>query len=96
MASINAGIELPPEIEWTNEGEVGVIDRERDLRITWSGGNAGTEFVFVAGFSRNANQGVMGNFLCTAAITDGSLIVTERVLRQIPRPCPVCIHRLTC
>jgi hypothetical protein len=79
-----AGTDFPPEpFVWTNipEKVPPLIDRSKDLEITWSGGAPDT-LVIVTG--ANIAAGVTSAFQCSAPVAAGKITIPSYVLLSLP------------
>ncbi len=87
VGQIQASLEIPPPITWTNEDQISRIDRKQGIFLTWSGGDAQTQFVRILGVSESSPtpaNNVSGAFVCTVPLELGSFMVPPSVLANLP------------
>lgn len=84
VGPFTANLTLPAPPEWTNQDSINTISRSQDLEVTWSGGDAAREYVYVLGLSNDLSKGVSGAFLCTERISAGRLTIPAVVLSSLP------------
>lgn len=72
-----------PLLSWTNQSVGATIDRSKDLKLTWTGGNPGT-YLFIGGTSTTPPPQVIGAFTCMAKVDDGQFTVPSYILSGLP------------
>ncbi len=72
-----------PLLTWTNQNDIATIDRTKDLRITWAGGNPGT-YVYVTGTSLSAGLQHLGGYTCLVSVDAGQFTVPSYILSGLP------------
>ncbi|HSB15670.1 MAG TPA: hypothetical protein VLE22_14520 [Bryobacteraceae bacterium] len=77
----------PASLQWTNLESIQIIDRSRDLTVTWEGGNPDREYVLVGAMSsvgglENAKAGVI--VACAERVSAGRLVMPSFVLSTLP------------
>jgi uncharacterized protein (TIGR03437 family) len=72
-----------PLLSWTNQSVGATIDRSKDLKVTWTGGNPGT-YVFIGGTSTTPPPQLIGGFTCLAKADDGKFTVPSYILSALP------------
>ena len=72
-----------PLLTWTNQSVGATIDRSKDLKMTWTGGNPGT-YLFIGGTSTTPPPQVIGAFTCMAKVDDGQFTVPSYILSALP------------
>jgi hypothetical protein len=77
-----ASIALPPGVAWTTQTDLTAVDRTQPLTVTWSGGVADKEYVWIAALSQN-DQATAG-FLCAEKVSAGQFTIPAWVLSSIP------------
>ena len=89
VGPLSAAQNLPPPLVWTNLTAISVIDRGRDLTITWSGGDPKNEFVVVTGNSEIPEAEAEVEFTCTERVSAGRLTVPASILSSLPASQPL-------
>jgi hypothetical protein len=87
VGTLFAGGAIPDPPVWTNAGDVTVIDRSRDLTVTWSGGDAEREYVVIAGgvfIPDIPSMQVGAMFACTERMAAGRFTVPAAILSAMP------------
>jgi uncharacterized protein (TIGR03437 family) len=87
VGQVQADLELPAPIQWTNQGEIDRIDRKTGIFVTWSVGDAAKQFVRILGVSDSSPtpaNNVRGAFVCSAPLDVGSFMVPPSVLANLP------------
>ena len=84
VGPFTATIELTPGVTWQNQAQTSEVRRDRDLTLTWTGGDASKEFALIIGQSVNKDDGVAGSFVCAAPVEAGMFTVPSRILRLLP------------
>jgi uncharacterized protein (TIGR03437 family) len=84
LGPLQAVLNLPPSLTWTNEEEISDISRTRDLTVTWSGGEPDNEFVLIAGNSTNHTTKAQGSFVCSERVAARRFVVPATVLSSLP------------
>jgi uncharacterized protein (TIGR03437 family) len=78
VGSFNAVLDFAnPLLSWTNQNVAATVDRSKDLKITWSGGNPGS-YIFVTGSTSTVG------FTCLAKADDGQFTVPSYILSAMP------------
>jgi hypothetical protein len=88
LGPLEAALELPPALTWTNEAEVNDVSRSADLTLTWSGGDPESEFVLIAAASVNYASKAQGSFVCSERVAAGRFVVPATVLSSLPASSP--------
>ncbi|MBK5293538.1 MAG: hypothetical protein JJE04_17915 [Acidobacteriia bacterium] len=82
VGAFRANTTLPANFLWTNQDTTTNVTRQRELNITWSGGNPSTDFVTMTGSSTSG--GVGATFVCTERASAGQFNVPVEVLSSLP------------
>ncbi|MGH9723204.1 MAG: hypothetical protein ACRD8O_23580, partial [Bryobacteraceae bacterium] len=77
--------ELAVPATWTNRSQTSILDRAAGLRFNWTGGNAVTQSLLIAGFATNTRTKGSGGFTCVVSLNDGAFTVPPPTLANIPR-----------
>lgn len=77
-----ASITLPPVLQWSTPADLTAVDRTQPLTITWTGGVADKEYVWIAGVSQNDQ--VTAGFLCAEKVAAGQFTIPAWVLSSLP------------
>jgi uncharacterized protein (TIGR03437 family) len=86
VGPFSVSITIPTTVVWSNAPTLfGVIPRTQDLQINWSGGGP-SDVVVIFGFSASpaVPNGLVGEFLCTANVSDGQFMVPADVMANVP------------
>lgn len=85
VGAFQATLTLPPSFSfnWTNRSGINIVERSRDLTISWSGGDATKQRVGISGASAVAGGGG-GAFYCTAPMGAGQFTIPARVFSALP------------
>jgi uncharacterized protein (TIGR03437 family) len=70
-----------PLLSWTNRSTAATVDRSKDFRVTWTGGNTDS-YVFVSGTSTTGAAGA--GFTCLAKASDQEFTVPSYILSALP------------
>jgi hypothetical protein len=87
VGRVQANLDLPAPIQWTNQEEISRIDRKTGIFLTWSGGDATKQFVRILGVSESSPtpaNNVSGAFVCSVPLELGSFMVPPSVLANLP------------
>ena len=84
LGPLEAALNLPPALTWTNEAEVNDVSRSADLTVTWSGGDPESEYVLIAAASVNQASKAQGSFVCSERVAAGRFVVPATVLSSLP------------
>jgi uncharacterized protein (TIGR03437 family) len=87
VGKIQASLEFPAPIQWTNQGEISRIDRKQGIFLTWEGGDSQRQFVRILGISESSvspSNNVRGAFVCSVPLELGSFMVPPSVLVNLP------------
>jgi uncharacterized protein (TIGR03437 family) len=84
LGPLEAALNLPLALTWTNEAEVNDVSRSENLTVTWSGGDPDSEFVLIAGASLNHASKAQGSFVCSERVAAGRFVVPATVLSSLP------------
>jgi len=77
-------LEAPPEFEWTNRGQISVIDRNKPLTVTWQGAASDRSIAIVI-MNVDPASTALGTCFCVANAQDGRFTVPAGALRNLPR-----------
>ncbi len=82
VGAFRANTTLPATFVWTNQDATTSITRQRELPITWSGGNPAIDYVTI--FGSSSSNGVGAIFICTERSSAGQFTVPVEVLSALP------------
>lgn len=92
VGPIQATVNNPPALTWTNQGQINTIDRTQPLTLTWTGATAGQPVqVFGGNADKPTNSGAA--FLCVAPADATSFTVPPYILSNVPASNP--LQRIT-
>lgn len=83
VGAFQTQFDLPQTLTWTNAAQASRINADRDLAVTWTGGEP-SGLVSILGMSADANTGVFGTFICTAKASGGQFSVPAWIISQMP------------
>ncbi|HKX00766.1 MAG TPA: BACON domain-containing carbohydrate-binding protein [Bryobacteraceae bacterium] len=84
VGPFSASIMLPQPVKWTNRDQIASIDRTAGVTLNWSGGNASSELVLIAGGSIDQVTNAGSAFFCFVPLGPGSFTVPPSVLANLP------------
>ena len=73
----------PPPITWTNQSQIGVINRANGVTINWTGGDA-SQVVLIAGGSTDQKTKNSGGFFCLTSAVARTFTVPASTLADLP------------
>jgi uncharacterized protein (TIGR03437 family) len=71
-------------LAWTNRTQITSVDQTQGITVNWSGADAASQVVAVAGVSTDKTAGLTGMFLCTAPAGVGSFTVPQQIVANLP------------
>lgn len=83
VGAFQTQFDVPQALNWTNAAQASRINPDRELTVTWTGGDA-NGLVSVLGLSGDAQAGVVGTFMCTARASAGQFSVPAWIISQMP------------
>jgi hypothetical protein len=84
VGALTATLTLPAPIVWTNSASFSVVRRSEDLTLTWTGGDAGKEFVEVSVGSWDTTRQVAAGISCTERASAGRFTIPASLLSTLP------------
>jgi uncharacterized protein (TIGR03437 family) len=83
VGAFQTQFDVPQMLNWTNAAAAAKLSRDRDLSVTWTGGDP-SALVSIVGMSGDTSTGVVGTFICTAKASAGQFSVPEWIISQMP------------
>jgi hypothetical protein len=84
VGPFRATLSFPAPLNWTNRDSLQNISRSEDLKLTWNGADANTEFVVIVGTSTDYDKNARATFTCTERADAGAFTVPQMFLSALP------------
>lgn len=88
VGTFTTTIASPSPLTWTNRTQITGVDQTQGVTVNWTGADASSQLVAIAGISTNKSAGLTGMFLCTAPAGAGSFSVPARIVANLPSTHP--------
>jgi uncharacterized protein (TIGR03437 family) len=84
VGPFSASVTLPAPVQWTNRDQITTVDRTAGLTLTWSGGDANSGLILVAGVGTDQTTNAGAGFFCFVPPAPGSFTIPASVLGNLP------------
>jgi len=84
VGPFGATLNIAAPVVWEGRDRLTRVNRGEPLMLRWTGGNPGTQAVYITGYSLNSDDHVGALFVCTAPVAAGEFTIPAEILNSLP------------